>query len=186
MRCFLSLLALTSLAGCQPEEATDPDAGVDAASDAGASVVTPALPYYEVPVDGALVEHAYFAVPDVHYVTTGDTVTLSYDFPADLSGVLDQEVVFTGPVDALGNATLSGPTGVGTCEATGDVVRCTEMFSAGLAIDLPAATAMASGYSSDAAVREARVQVLERFASDPIGIVIFDRRIASEPSGGDD
>lgn len=174
------------LAGCQSASPATQDAGLDAGSDAGLAVVTPALPYYEVPVDGALMAHAYFAVPDVHYVTTAGTVTLTYDFPADLSGVVDQEVVFTGPVDALGNATLSGPTGVGTCEATGNVVRCTETFSSGLAIDLPAATAMASAYPGDAAAREARVQVLDRFASDPIGIVVFDLEAASEPSGGDD
>jgi hypothetical protein len=153
-------------------------------SDSG-TVTPPPVPYYEVPTtDGALASHVFFAVPDVHYVTTAGIVTLTYDFPPDLSGVIDQPLTFTGPVDAAGNATITGAAGTGTCTATGDIVRCTEHFSSGLLLDTASARAMTSGYSTDPAARAARSSVIDLFASDPIGIVVFDRILASEPSGG--
>jgi hypothetical protein len=167
--------------GPGPTDAGTGDAGP---SDAG-TVTPPPVPYYEVPTtDGALASHVFFAVPDVHYVTTAGIVTLTYDFPPDLSGVIDQPLTFTGPVDAAGNATITGAAGTGTCTATGDIVRCTEHFSSGLLLDTASARAMASGYSTDPAARAARGSVIDLFASDPIGIVVFDRIVASEPSGG--
>ena len=144
------------------------------------------LPFYEVPVDDpALAHHAFFAVPDVHYVTTGSTVTLTYDFPEDLSGIFDQEVELTGPIDADGGATLSGPLGTGTCEVNAGVVRCVEHFTA-LPLDPDAARDRAVSYSALPDAVAARRAIIDRFVADPIGIVVFDRATASEPSGGDD
>lgn len=197
MRSFLLVSIMVVLASCDGAAAIDGGAaGSDAGSDAGAmidgftadggSVAPPPVPFYEVPTtDGALAAHVFFAVPDVHYVTTAGIVTLTYDFPPELSGVVDQPLVFTGPVDAAGNATISGAAGTGTCTATGDIVRCTEHFSSGLLLDPASARAMASSYSADPAARAARSSVIDLFASDPIGIVVFDRIVASEPSGGD-
>ena len=174
-------------AGAPPVDAGEPiDAGeppVDAAEPAPDAGVTPPLPlpFYEVPVDDpALAPHAFFAVPDVHYVVTGGTVTLTYDFPHDLSGMVDQEIVLSGPVDASGNATVSGAVGTGTCEVTAGVVRCLEHFTA-LPLDADAARAFATSYSTSAAAVAARREVIDRFVADPIGIVVFDLATASEP-----
>ena len=169
-------------AGDVPASAVDAFVAPD---DATTPLVAPALPYYEVPVeDPALAPHAFFAVPDVHYVRTGETVTLTYDFPADLSGVVDQTVELSGPIDAAGNATLSGVQGVGQCTVSSGVVRCVERFSA-LPLDPVSARAQIAGYGADPAVRAARLAVVDRFLTDPIGIVVFDLAAASEPSGGD-
>jgi hypothetical protein len=173
--------------------ASDAGWGVDAAvlaEDAAsaapdAAFTAPSLPYYEVPVDDpTLAPHAFFAVPDVHYVRSGEMVTLTYDFPADLSGVLDQTVELSGPIDAAGNATLAGAQGVGQCTVAAGVVRCVEMFSA-LPIDPGSARAQVARYGTDPAMRAARLAVVDRFITDPIGIVVFDLATASEPSGGD-
>lgn len=162
---------------------TDAPVAIDAPSSPDAPSPLP-LPYYEVPTsDSALAPHAFFAVPDVHYVRTGGTVVLTYDFPPDLSGVVDQPIELSGPVDAAGNATVSGPAGTGTCVVSAGVVRCTETFSAGLLLDTTAARALTSTYPGDAAARAARTQVIDLFASDPIGIVVFDLATASEPTG---
>lgn len=156
-----------------------PDSGP--AADAGTPPPLP-LPFYEVPVDdAALAPHAFFAVPDVHYVTSGGTVTLTYDFPPELSGVVDQEVVLSGPVDASGNATVSGPVGSGTCMVEAGIVRCLEHFT-GLPIDAGAASELAATYSTSPDLVDLRRAVLDRFAADPIGIVVFDRATASEPT----
>ena len=174
------LSALPALVACGPSPHAMPDAASDPA-DAG--IVSPLpLPFYEVPVDdGALAPHAFFVVPDVHYVTTGDTVTLTYDFPPDLSGIGDQEIVLSGPIDATGGATLSGPQGTGTCTVSGGVGRCLEHFTA-LPLDANAARAMATSYSTDLDNVAARRAVIDAFVSDPIGIVVFDVVTASEPT----
>lgn len=187
-----SLVFAALAAACSgPSVGTDAGPGADAGApgldatapppDAG-SVQPPALPFYEVPVDDpALAPHAFFAVPDVHYVTVGGTVTLTYDFPPDLSGIVDQEVVLSGPLDARGGATLSGALGTGTCEVRAGVGRCTEHFTA-LPLDPAAARALATSYAASADAVAARRAVIDRFASDPIGIVVFDVAVASEPT----
>lgn len=184
-----SLLAVMLLGACAgPSAAPDAPlaADVPAATDAperDAPAISPLpLPFYEVPVDDpALASHAFFAVPDVHYVASGGVVTLTYDFPMDLGGVEDVEVVLSGPVDAEGNAEVTGPAGSGSCAVSDGVVRCLESFT-DLPIDLPAARAMAEGYSAAPADVAARVGVLEAFGADPIGIVVFDLATASEPT----
>lgn len=192
------LLASLSLAtGCGVSAPIGPGADAATVADAAlgpdahtgladAAVLTPPVPYYEVPVDDAsLLPHAFFEVPDVHYVRSGGTVTLTYDFPADLSGVVDQTVELSGPIDAEGNATLSGTQGTGTCTVSAGIVRCIETFT-GLPLAPDAARAQVGGYGADAAARAARLAVVDRFLTDPIGIVVFDLATASEPSGGDD
>lgn len=177
---MLSSFAVPALLACGTAPAETPDAGAPAPD---ARVVSPLpLPFYEVPVDDpALASHAFFVVPDVHYVRTGDTVTLTYDFPPDLSGIVDQEVVLSGPVDASGGATLSGPLGTGTCEVSAGVGRCTEHFTT-LPLDPAAARELAATYAASADAVAARRAVIDRFASDPIGIVVFDLATASEPT----
>lgn len=157
-----------------------------ALSERDAAVLTPPLPYYEVPVDDpSLAPHAFFSVPDVHYVVADGIVTLDYDFPEELSGVFDQTVELRGPVDADGGATISGPQGTGTCTVASGVVRCIEYFSA-LPVDAARAHSLAGAYGTDTIARGARLAVIDRFVADPIGIVVFDLAEASEPSGGDD
>lgn len=149
---------------------------VDAAAHAPA-----ALPFYEVPVrDEALAAHAFFPVPDVHYFATAGEVVLTYDFPESLSGVFDQTVELRGPIDAAGNATVSGPQGTGECRVEGPNVRCIERFT-GLPLDVARARSLASSYGASEAERAARLAVLEAFSTDPIGIVVFDRAAANEP-----
>jgi hypothetical protein len=180
---FASALALLVM-GCGSSSSPSPDAALDEV-DARTSVPTPPLPYYEVPVDDPeQAPHAFFGVPDVHYVIAGGIVTLDYDFPEDLSGVIDQSVELSGPVDAQGNATISGPEGTGTCTVENGIVRCVEHFTA-LPMDPEHARSLVSSYSADPAARAARTAVIDRFVSDPIGIVVFDLAAASEPSGGD-
>lgn len=176
-RFMMAMLPLLAACG-------SPGAAPDGGAQLPDSALTPPLPlpFYEVPVDDpALAAHAFFAVPDVHYVVEGGVVTLTYDFPLDLSGIDDQEVVLTGPVDANGGATVSGPLGSGTCEIHAGVGRCVERFTA-LPLDPSAARAMAAGYSSSADAVSARRAVIDRFVSDPIGIVVFDLAAASEPT----
>ncbi len=182
----LTLGALALLVtGCDSSSSPSNDAAPNGV-DASVSVLTPPIPYYEVPVDDpALAPHVFFTVPDVHYVVTGDTVTLDYDFPEDLSGVFDQTVELSGPVDAHGNSTIAGPQGTGTCTVNDGIVRCIEHFSA-LPINPERARSFVSSYSTDSASRAARLAVLDRFIADPIGIIVFDLADASEPSGRDD
>lgn len=200
MKTHLELFwALPLLAACGASSPAPSDAGqpaVDSGEPADASVPGDAgppsadggvpsplpLPFYEVPVDDpSLAPHAFFAVPDVHYVVSGGTVTLTYDFPEDLSGMVDQEIVLSGPVDASGNATVSGAVGTGTCEVTAGVVRCLEHFTA-LPLDADAARSFAATYSTSEAAVAARREVIDRFVADPIGIVVFDLVTASEPT----
>lgn len=190
-RSLLTLVGAPALAialaacGSSPGPADRGDAGAPPRGD-DAAVVPPPVPYYEVPTsDPALAPHAFFGVPDVHYVTTGSTVVLTYDFPPELSGVVDQPIELSGPIAADGSSTISGPAGTGTCTApSAGIVRCTETFGAGLALDRDAALAQAAAVP-DPVVRAGRAAVIEAFIQDPIGIVVFDLEAASEPSGGD-
>lgn len=161
------------------------DASLGAGADA--AIVPPPLPYYEVPTDDpSLAPHAFFPVPDVHYWVVDGVVTLTYDFPPDLSGVLDQPLEFRGPVAADGSSTISGPAGTGSCGApVAGVVRCLEHFGPGLRLDTPSAIAAAQSIT-DPVARAAREAIVRQFAVDPIGIVVFDLATASKPPGGDD
>jgi hypothetical protein len=155
--------------------------------DAVTTVTPPPVPYYEVPTgDPEMAAHAFFALPDVHYVTAGGIVTLTYDFPPELSGVIDQPLELSGPVAADGSSTISGPAGTGTCTVEAGIVRCLEVFGPGLQLDTAAALRGVDGYSSDPVARDLRAALITEFAQDPIGIVVFDLATASEPPGGDD
>ncbi|UJR80126.1 hypothetical protein [Sandaracinus amylolyticus] len=182
-----------ALAACSESPGATPDASSATTSDAGATITPPLpLPYYEVPVtDPALAPHAFFFVPDVHVVVAAGEVTLTYDFPPDLSGVVDQTVTLRGPVGPVAGREIEGTTltdavGTGTCtvDAAG-VARCTEIFTA-LPLDYAAALAAVEAGATSAEEALARRAVVDAFVSDPIGIVVFDLATALEPSGGDD
>ncbi|AKF07282.1 hypothetical protein [Sandaracinus amylolyticus] len=182
-----------ALSACSESRGATPDAARETTGDAGAIVTPPLpLPYYEVPVaDPALAPHALFFVPDVHVIVAAGEVTLTYDFPPDLSGVEDQTVTLRGPVGPVAGreiegTTLSDAVGTGTCtvDAAG-VARCTEIFTA-LPIDYAAALTAVEAGAANAEEALARRAVVDAFVSDPIGIVVFDLATALEPSGGDD
>lgn len=186
--------AALALAACGGGEAGSADAGTpDAPSAADASPFPSplAVPYYEVPVeDPALAPYAFFGVPDVHVVVAGGQVTLTYDFPPDLSGVEDQTVTLTGPVGPtagreIEGTVLSDAVGTGTCTVAAGIARCTEIFSA-LPLDHAAAVATVEAAATTPAERAGRRAVVDAFVADPIGIVVFDLAEALEPSGGDD
>ena len=187
--------AALALAACGgPSDASSIDAGSPDAPSVADATPFPSplgLPYYEVPVeDPALAPYAFFEVPDVHVVVAGGQVTLTYDFPPDLSGVEDQTVTLTGPVGPMAGreiegTVLSDTVGTGTCTVTAGVARCTEIFSA-LPLDHAAALATVDAAATTPAERAGRRAVVDAFVADPIGIVVFDLATALEPSGGDD
>lgn len=180
MRATITLLLL--LTACDGEiPAPDAAASTDAAVGTDAAAPPLPLPFYEVPTTNpALAPHAYFPVPDVHYFAVGGTVTLEYDFPEELSGIVDQTVTLSGPIEPDGSSTLSGAQGTGVCTVENGIVRCVETFT-DLPLDPARAMMLAGSYSPDAEAQAARVDVIELFVSDPIGIVVFDRALANEP-----
>ncbi len=186
---WLTMAIVGGLVGCGADGGGGPrpraDAGSDASDDGGADELPPlpdsppASPIYEVPVtEEALAAVATFPVREVHWIVTGDSLTLEYDFPEALSGVADQEVFFTGTIVAPGIAEITGATGTGRCRFSPSVVLCREVFT-DLARAPEAAVAMLAASGLGEADQARRAEVINIFDADPIGIVIFDAVVAS-------
>lgn len=130
---------------------------------------------YEVPVAPELAHVASNRVK-VKLRDFGDgRVRLKYDLPEVIAG-FDREVDLDGVRAANGDIQLSGPSGTGSCteSPTGEVV-CVEYLD-GVAMSLAEATAAINAMPLTRADRVARIAVAERFITDPLGIVRFQRR----------
>jgi hypothetical protein len=133
-------------------------------------VIAPGTPVYEVPVSTQLAPYARYPVPEVAWTVKDGTRRLEYVLPADLVGS-PQQVELTGPEVASG-WTLTGESfGSATCTQTGVRVVCMEQL-AGVPIDMAALEQRAAAGELSAE----QLQVARTFASDPIGILIFDAR----------
>jgi hypothetical protein len=153
------------LAACAGEGADQPTSVAVSGSFAG---------NYEVPIAPALDAAATFDVDHVDWTVVGDIATLHYDLPVGLVGG-DLDVTLTGEIDhATQTVALSGPVGTGTCTATAGIVSCREVFTNLGA--LPISIAVVEQYAAREypGPVEDRVRVARMFASEPIGIVVFD------------
>lgn len=129
---------------------------------------------YRVPVtDPALETAAVYPVDHVEWTVIGDTVTLHYDLPPGLvGGKLD--VTFTGTLDGTDSVAIAGPSGAGSCTASGAKVICNEDFANLGALPISMAVVeqrAAVEYPGPVADRRHLATV---FGSDPIGIVEID------------
>lgn len=129
---------------------------------------------YLVPVeDDALKVAATFAVDLVKWEVQDGVITLDYDLPVGLVGG-EVHVRMDGTLDHAKHASLTSDQGMASCTAYACVITCVETF-----VDLGALPISADIITQRAVVEydgpaADRVVVADGFASDPIGIVVFD------------
>jgi len=137
---------------------------------------------YEVPVPANLAAAAQYPVASIHWSVTQGVGRLTYDLPLDLVG-RSIGLSFEGPIDASGGtATLTGNAGRADCVIDSASVVCHETMNglSPLSPDYGVVEKLAAAdYAGPAADR---VDVAQRFAGDPIGIVHVD--LAAPVSNG--
>lgn len=126
---------------------------------------------YEVPVPAELSSAASYSVESVEWEVKDGIASLKYDLPAALVG-RELRIEMEGPIDEdNGTASLAGDVGTATCEVSDLGIECLEKMPGLLPInpDLELVEELAAE-QYDGPVED-RVDVAERFAGDPIGIV---------------
>jgi hypothetical protein len=126
---------------------------------------------YSVPVPVDLEPYATFELDDLRFRQRGDEWTLDYSLPALLLGA-SQKLSFRGSIDASGAYVLSGDAGSLTCIAEADTLRCDEVLAA---VELDREKLERALAEFPATENQARWDVAERFADDPIGVLRFAR-----------
>lgn len=180
-------LAVVFVAGCVSRSSSpggDPDGSI-------ASLPLPSATgsyagRYTVPTGTELAAAADFAVAEVDWLVTGNTVTLEYGLPVGLVGG-SVRVSLAGQLGAPGDPlTLVGAAGTGTCTSTSaTAISCREQLTGlgtlPISMDVVRQTA-AVDYAGPIADR---VAVATLFGSDPIGFVDIDLG-TPVPFGSDD
>lgn len=128
---------------------------------------------YVVPVPVELADVASFPVDTVKWEVRRGEARLKYSLPADLVGTATN-VDLRGRAAGAGVVTLRGAAGSATCVTLSGSLLCSE-FLDGVAVDIEAVRARLAAQGLSAAEIERRIQVVSRFASEPIGFLHASR-----------
>ncbi len=178
---FVTAFILSSCSVEAPSPALAPSGTPDPTTESSTFVGT-----YDVPVPPTLTAAAAYPVREIRWSAAGGVARLSYDLPLDLVGKTIG-LSFEGPIDpGAATVTLTGNAGTADCAIGADDVVCHETMTglSPLAPDYSEIAALATsdytGPSSD------RIDVAQRFAGDPIGVVHVDLASPAANGGGPD
>lgn len=125
---------------------------------------------YFVPVPVELEPYASYPVEDITLCWTGAAVRLGYSLPALLLGKKER-VSFEGTYDEANQVfALVGPNGAATCTPSTPAWSCAEDFT-DIEVDLEKVAEEVADL--DPVEAAARIEVAQRFAVDPIGLLDF-------------
>lgn len=158
------------LAGC----AADDD---EASTDADEQVVSA---FYDVPTTGAD-ELPFASNPVEARVRTldGGKRQVRYLLPEVIAG-RHRVVDMTSTPDGDGGATLSGPSGTGSCDLTATPEIVCHVHLTGVAMSLDEATEAINAVAKTESERLARLSIAQKFIGDPLGVVRFARSPSSD------
>lgn len=171
-----------ALVGCTTDDPADPASGAALPHASGAFAGR-----YDVPTSPELAAAATFPVDHVDWTVANGVATLHYDLPLGLVGG-DLSVTLTGPIEpGSEQITVTGPVGTGTCTAAGSVVTCREVFTNLGALPISTTVVEQRATLEYTGPLQDRLAVVNMFASEPIGIVIFDvQQPVFDDNGGED
>jgi hypothetical protein len=180
MSAFYRSAMLAAVLGCGGTDETAADnssvpstAAADAPENVPAEGGTAAQPAtYSVPVPPQLEAYATFELGDLRFAERGDEWALDYSLPQLLVGGT-RKVSFRGVASSTGAYELSGDAGSMTCVEQADVLLCDGVLTA---IELDRDELERAFAQLPAAESQARWDIANRFADDPIGVLRVARR----------
>jgi len=127
---------------------------------------------YKVPVEARLEKYSDFSISNVSYTKMNSQLILQYELPIELTGITPQLLTFSGNDDGQAISNLSGTHGSASCTASTQGLTCL-MKMKDLQIDPARVAQLLKSNSANLAEFNARLEVAEKFSSEPVGIITY-------------
>ena len=129
---------------------------------------------YSLPVPAPLAQYSQFQFSAVQTTTDASHIVISYSLPAELTGNNETTIQLQGDFTKDQPLVLQGDRASATCNGTqyGEIGQC-QITYRNLGLDSAAVSNFLSHSISDSAELQARLQVANIFASEPVGVLTY-------------